>query len=252
VTRPLILLPSSKAKAAGGDGTPYGESAAVRDGALAEARVEVLRALADAAETLDDTEIARLCGVKPDDVTDHRARLATLADAPTLAALHRYTGVVHRFAGLPELPPPQVTVDLLVLGGLLGAARHDEPVPDYRIEVTGRLPPLGVLGTWWRRRLGAAVRAQAQGRRVWDLLPGEFARLWPSRERDGLAVTTVRFERADGRAAPSASAKVAKGQLLGLLLSEPHLDPCDLRGDEALPGWDVRPSEGGLTAVQVA
>jgi uncharacterized protein len=252
VTRPLVLVPSSKAKADGGHGKPYADSPAVREGDLAGARVEVLDALRDAAATLDDAGVARLCGVKPIDVPEHRRWLAGLADAPTEPALHRYTGVVHRFAGLDDLEPAELGLDLVILGGLLGAARHDEPVPDYRLEVTGRVPALGVLGTWWRSHLGGHLRALAGTRLVWDLLPGEFARLWPDRERGGVEVVAVRFARADGRAAPSASAKVAKGQLLRLLLTGPSLRPDDLLGDDALEGWHVRRSDEGLTAVQVA
>ena len=211
MSRPLVLLPSSKAKAEGGDGPCYGESHALQTGPLSEPRRVVLDALRAAASDLDDPGVARLCGVKATDAHGYRKRLARLASEPSLPAHRRYTGVVHRFAGLDSVKPSRARVDVAILGGLLGAAMLDEPVPDYRLEVTGRVPTLGVLGTWWARRLGAPLRDIAGTRRVWDLLPGEFARLWPARERGDADVIAVRFERADGRAAPSATAKVAKG-----------------------------------------
>ena len=250
MTRPLVLIPSSKAKAKGGDGKPYGDSDAVQTGPLSAPRREVLEGLRAAAGDLDDAGVAKLCGVKVADAADHRAALTRLADEPTLPAHRRYTGVVHRFAGLESSDPAGAGVDVAILGGLLGATLLDEPVPDYRLEVTGRVPALGVLGTWWSRRLGEPLRELAGSRRVWDLLPGEFARLWPARERGDAEVVTVRFERADGRTAPSASAKVAKGELLRVLLDEPTLDPDGLIGEQPLEGWHVERRDTGLTAFQ--
>jgi uncharacterized protein len=252
MTRPLVLIPSSKAKAQGGDGKPYGDSDALQAGPLAAPRREVLEALQAAAGDLDDAGVARLCGVKVADAADHRAALARLADQPTLPAHRRYTGVVHRFADLEAVHPSDLGVDVAILGGLLGAAVLDEPVPDYRLEVTGRVPALGVLGTWWSRRLGEPLRELAGSRRVWDLLPGEFARLWPARERGDAEMVTVRFERADGRAAPSASAKVAKGELLRVLLGEPTLDPEDLASEQPLEGWRFERRNTGLAAIQTS
>lgn len=252
MTRPLVLVPSSKAKAAGGRGTPYGASRALARGRLAASRAEVLDALGNAADQLDAAGIARLCGVKAGDVDTHRAALRTIADAPTMRAQLRYTGVVHRFAGLASVPQRDVGVQIGTFTGLLGVAMHDEPVPDYRLEVTGRVPGLGVLATWWREDLGAHLRAAGRRRRIWDLLPGEFARMWPDRERRGLDVITVRFERGDGRAAPAASAKVAKGQLLRLLVDAPTTTPDELVGDASLDGWSVERRDAGLVAIQRA
>ena len=249
MSRPLVLIPSSKAKAEGGNGPAYEAAPSLKDGPLADARREVLHALRAAAEELDDDGITKLCGVKADAVAQQREVLADLASAPTMAAHQRYTGVVHRFAELDTVDPGRAGVDVAIFGGLLGSALLDEAVPDYRLEVTGRMPALGVLGTWWRHRLGEPLRDLAAGRLVWDLLPGEFARLWPEAERDGVDVVGVRFERADGRAAPSASAKVAKGQLLRRLLAAPTLGPDDLVGTDALDGWRLELRDGGLAAV---
>lgn len=250
--RPLVLIPSSKQKDDGGRGRPYADAAPLRVGPLAESRRTILEALETAARELDDRGIARLCGVKPDDVASHRARLAALASAPTMPAHRRYTGVVHRFADLGSVAPRRVGVDVAIFGGLLGVAMLDDPVPDYRIEVTGRVPALGVLGTWWRAQLGGPLRAMAGSRRVWDLLPGEFTRLWPPAERGDADVVTVRFERPDGRAAPAASAKVAKGGMLRLLLVDPELDPHALVRTQPLEGWRFWRQGGTLTAVSRA
>jgi uncharacterized protein len=252
MTRPLVLIPSSKAKQEGGGDLPYRDSSAMRRGPLAGPRCEVLEALQVAAEELDDAGIMRLCGVRSEHVDAHREHLRTIGTEPTLPAHRRYTGVIHRFAGFDEVEPTRTGTDVAVFTGLLGIALADDPVPSYRLEVTGRVPGLGVLGTWWRPRLGEHLRELGASRRVWDLLPGEFARLWPTSERGDLEVVTVRFERPDGRAAPSASAKVAKGQLLGLLLEEPATTPEALVSGQPLEGWKFLRRERDLAAVQTS
>jgi uncharacterized protein len=249
VARTIVLIPSSKGKEAGGRAPAYGDSEAVRDHPLAEPRREVLAALEQAAEKLDDKGIARLCGVDPELAEEHRRRLASLRRGPTLPAHRRYTGIVHDNAGLPDIEPSDA-VDIGILGGLLGVAWMADPVPDYRVEVTGRVPELGVLGTWWRESLVQHLAERADGRRVWDLLPGEHARMWPDRRRADLDVVSVSFQRPDGRAAPSASTKVAKGRLLQLLLEDPGVTPQRLARDRHIEGWALHAGDTGLTVVQ--
>lgn len=248
MVRPLLLLPSSKRKAPGGHGPAYADV----DGwpELAPARKEALDAVVSAAEEADDATIARLSGVRPEGVAEQRAALAVLAEAPTMAAHERYTGVVAEHAGLADLDPSEAGADGLILGGLLGAAGLSEPVPDYRLEVTGRAPGLGVLATWWRDRLAEPMARLVADRPVWDLLPGELARLWPARVRPADAeIMRLDLRRADGRAAPSALAKQAKGRLAGLLLREPGLDATTLLAEQPLTGWRLEASDDGLRAV---
>lgn len=246
----VVLVPSSKGKTEGGDGPAYAESASVTSHPLGEARRTVLDALAAAADDLDDRGIGRLCGVRDADAPEHRARLRAVAGAPTLPAVHRYAGVVHRYAELGERPV-DADVDVGFFGGLLGVAWLDDAVPGYRLEVTGRVPELGVLGTWWREAIADHLGQRAAGRLVYDLLPGEHARMWPESRRGDLDVVRVAFRRPDGRAAPSASTKVAKGRLLRLLLDAPELTPDELAGTDEIPGWKLHPADDGLEAVQV-
>lgn len=250
MARPLVLVPSSKAKADGGDGPAYRRSSALTAGPLAKARRHVLSALKQAAAQADDRAVARLCGVKPADVAEHRRRLRALGDAPTMPAHLRYTGVVHRFARMETVSPATAGVDVATFSALTGIAMLDEPVPSYRLEVTGRVPELGVLRTWWRTQLGEHLRTLGTGRVVWDLLPGEFAGLWPPAERGDVEVIGVAFLRPDGRAAPSASAKVAKGHLLRVLLDDPTLTPDDLVDGKLLDGWRLRRRDTGIEAIQ--
>jgi uncharacterized protein len=244
----LVLVPSSKGKETGGQTPAYGDSAALADHELAAPRREVLQALEEAAAKLDDQGIARLCGVDADAADDQRQRLASLRQAPTMEARLRYTGIVHANAGLSEVEPDGVEIG--ILGGLLGVAWLGDPVPEYRIEVTGRVPELGVLGTWWREPLVEHLLARAEGRRVWDLLPKEHARMWPEKRRGDIDVVTVGFQRPDGRAAPSGSTKVAKGRLLRRLIDDPEITPSALARDATIEGWRLEQAEDGLVMVQ--
>lgn len=247
----VVLVPSSKAKEPGGEAPAYHDSPSLRDHPLAALRRQVLEQLVTAADELDDNGIGRLCGVSSDHAHDHRERLRSLPTGPTMPAHRRYTGIVHRNADLHTAESDEHAARVAIFGGLLGVAWLHEPVPDYRLEVTGRVPDLGVLGTWWREGLSEHLVERAGSRLVYDLLPQEHARMWPAALRGDVEIVEVRFCRPDGRAAPSASTKVAKGCLLRFLLDEPTAAPEDVARME-LPGWRITVVEGHLEVEQEA
>lgn len=249
--RPLVLLPPSKGKAGGGDGPAYGEVVADDDSTLGPARREVLAAVLDDLDRLDDPTLARLAGVGSAKAGDARKLLASLATAPTLPAHRRYTGVVHGNAGLAAISPRRVDAEVVVVSALLGLASLSDPVPDYRLEFAGRLPSLGGIATFWRERAADDLARRCRGRRVWDLLPAEHARLWTDdgRRRVGDLVT-VRFVRPDGRAANAARTKVCKGRLTAALLDAPDLDAAGMVDQvDAGPEWTLRRDGDDVVAV---
>jgi uncharacterized protein len=251
--RPLLLLPPSKGKAAGGDGPAYGACLDVAPQPLAAARREVLAAVTAAVPGLDDRALVRAAGVRTGDVAMARELLLGLPEAPTLPARRRYTGVVHGNAGLADLDPDAASAEVLVVSPLLGLAGLDDPVPHYRLELTAALPGLGGLATFWRRALADHLSALAAGRRVWDLLPAEHARVWPAAARGDLDVIVVRFVRPGGGAANAARTKVAKGRLAAHLLASgattPALGPDAIGADVLGPGWQVEAAPGELVAT---
>lgn len=249
-TRPLVLLPPSKGKAAGGDGPGYGRTLRAAH-PLHAARRLVLDALAEDVATLDDAQLARVSGVAAKDLDAAREQLPELAGAPTMAAHRRYTGIVHGNAGLAELDPATAASEVRIVSPLLGLAALDEPVPYYRLEATGSLPSTGGLGVWWREQLADHLAALGRGVRVWDLLPGEFQRVVAREVRAGWdAVSEIRFVRPDGRAANAARTKVAKGNLAGLLARRAIDDPDELV-EVAAPGegWRLRRDGDDVLAV---
>jgi uncharacterized protein len=249
LSRAVVLLPPSKGKAEGGSGKGYAGTMSRRH-PLADARSEVLAAAVEAAATLDDAGLARVAGVRASHVADARTGLAGMARAPTLPANERYTGIVHGNAGLAELDPAGLDVDVRIVSALLGLVALDEPVPAYRLEFSASLVPLGGLATYWRGRLADHLRTVAGDDRVWDLLPGEHARMWPPGVREELDVVTVRFVRPDGRAANAARTKVAKGKLAAWLVSAPDADPAAVAGAADLgEGWSIAAESATVTAT---
>jgi uncharacterized protein len=246
---PLVLLPPSKGKAPGGDGPAY---AATLDAShpLTPARRELLDAILAVADDLDDAAAARVCGVAARDAPAARTSLSRLDTAPTMPAHRRYTGIVHGNAGLADLDPAGVATEVRIVSPLLGLAALGDLVPAYRLELAVTLPGVGGLGPWWRARLAAPLAALGTDRRVWDLLPGEHARIWDPQVRADLDVVTVRFLRPDGRAANAARTKVCKGRLAASLLSAPDLDPQQLAAEvDPGEGWTLHAEDDTVTAV---
>ncbi len=176
---PLLLLPPSEGKAPGGRGSPW-RAGRLCAPELDERRAAVLAALAAA---MDRPEPARskLLGVKGAALTAATLADAHAADAPTLAAIERYTGVLYDaldYASLPGTDRRRVDAQVRILSGLWGVVRPRDPVPDYKLKMGATLPPLGRLSTWWRAPLTAALAPEVRGRTVWDLLPHEHRAAW--------------------------------------------------------------------------
>lgn len=266
--RPVILLPPSKGKASGGARPAYARSLARHP--LAAYRREVLEAAIASASETDDAVLARRCGVAQRDAPAARKMLRGLAEAPTAPAHLRYTGVVHGNAGLAMVDPDSAAADVRIVSALMGIVALDELVPEYRLEFSATLPGLGrangtaSIAAFWRDRLDEELLRIGGGTRVWDLLPAEHARMWPTDVREELDVVTVDFVRPDGRSANAARTKVAKGRLTAYLLAHPRTTPSGLvraversrtRGsagsDPLGEGWDLAVEGSRLSATYV-
>ncbi len=247
--RPLLLLPPSKGKASGGDGPPYATTLTAGH-PLATERRNLLDAVRADLPGLDDRALARIAGVRAKDVGVARRELDGLDDAPTLPAHRRYTGIVHGNAGLADIDPDRIGADVLIVSALLGLADLQDPVPAYRLEFGAALPSIGGIGTWWRDRLSAQVRVRGAGRRVWDLLPGEHARMWDRHVRSDLDVIDVGFVRPDGRPANAARTKVCKGRVTAWLMAHPAATPGEVAaGLDPGEGWSLRATDVELIAT---
>lgn len=216
---PLLLLPPSEGKAAGG--RPPARPGSF-DEALAHPRAQVLEELGQLLRSPGPALQARVLGVRGE-LLD-RAVAATHAlvagGAPVLPAWRRYTGVVWA-----ALDPGTLTAGdrrrLLVPSGLYGITSAADPVADYRLKLLVSLGRLGRLSAFWRPEVTTALAARARGRVVVDLLPAEHAHAVDLGALAGVArVVRARFVSADGTRAVGHDAKWAKGRLARTLLDQ--------------------------------
>lgn len=208
----MLLLPPSEGKAAGGDArrSAWSPDRGSLGSRLAERRQEVVDALGAVQGGSE-----RLLGVKGDHLLRARTANSSLVGAATLPAWQRYTGVVW-----DHLDPASLGADerrrIIVVSGLLGLVRGDDPVPDYRLKMGVNLAPLGKLSTWWRDALTGELRRLARRRLVIDLLPQEHRAALELSGLDGVSLTLVEPSGKPGGHA----AKAAKGALARTILTD--------------------------------
>ena len=223
----MLLLPPSEGKAEGGNPrragwTPDSGAFGRRD-AIAHKRVEVVEALA--ARGGGDE---KLLGVRGDHLARALSSNCSLVGAPVLPAWQRYTGVVWDHLD-PATLPVAARRRIVVVSGLLGLVRGDDPVPDYRLKMGANLPPLGKLSTWWRDDLSAELDRAARRSVVVDLLPQEHRAAWSPGSSGPGTVEGVTVSLVDPTGKPGGHfAKAAKGTLAREIL---------LHGLEALDTW---------------
>jgi len=227
---PILLLPPSEGKALDARATPRrtgGSAPAGWDpgdgafGSLADQRFAVVEALSAAS---GGTE--KLLGVKGNHLLRAQSANSALPGAPTLPAWQRYTGVVW-----DHLDPATLSAvarrRIVVVSGLLGLVRGDDPVPDYRLRMSANLPPLGKLSTWWREVLTETLRRAARRKVLVDLLPQEHSAalntsdLLQGVKVQGVKVQGVKVSLIDRSGRPGAHfAKAAKGELARAILTD--------------------------------
>ena len=212
-SRFVILLPPSEGKAEGGAKNSvkkWSPRTGTFGGALGAPRTEIVTAL-QKAKGGDST----LLGVKGDHLERARRANASLNGAPVLPAWQRYTGVVWDHLDLASLTAPQRTralSSIVVVSGLLGLVRADDPIPDYRLKMGARLQPFGTMAAWWRDTLSATLNTYAKGSVVIDLLPLEHRKaIEIDEDMVGEYLRIGLFERS-GKAGGH-DAKAAKGRL---------------------------------------
>lgn len=200
--QPLVLLPPSEGKAAGGDG-PAWRRGAMLDSALDGHRLALLRAV-------------------PGEVVRRRAA--------TSPAIERYTGVLYRelsWSSLSAAARRRGEERVRTVSGLWGLVAPADPLPPYRLKMSASVEGVGRLATWWRPRLAATLATLSDGATVWDLLPQEHAAAmdWssctPSRR------VTVRFVDDQDRTVSHWN-KLLKGALVRWLLTARPAGPEDL------------------------
>jgi hypothetical protein len=201
----------------------------------------------------------RLLGVKGEALAAATASNLEVVGSPTLPAVGRYTGVLYDALDVGTLSTAtrrRLARQVLVLSGLLGVSRATDPVPAYKLKMGATLAPLGVLSTWWRPSVTAALAPVVRRRVVWDLLPGEHDAAWappdPGSDAPGAPaeVLAVRFldERPRRRGAERSFStvshwnKLLKGALVRFVLETGADEPDALAGFAHPEGYVFDPS----------
>ncbi len=208
----LVLLPPSETKAPGGDGPP------LRLDALSHPELTpVRRKLIDELVTLAGNVPAGLAALGLSErQRGELERNAALWTAPTLPALHRYTGVLYAALDTVSLRPAQRD-RLAVASALFGLLAADDPIPAYRCSAACALPGVGSLRSLWRPVL-APWLAGVTGLVV-DLRSGGYIALGPV---PGAITVQVLSDDGHGRRRPvSHHNKSHKGRLARLLATAP-------------------------------
>jgi cytoplasmic iron level regulating protein YaaA (DUF328/UPF0246 family) len=206
----MLLLPPSEGKAEGGSARRSGW---VPDAGSYGPRLGDRRALVAERLSAVGGGNEKLLGVRGEHLLRAQSANTSLIGAATLPAWQRYTGVVWDHLD-PSTMSAEALRRIVVVSGLLGLVRGDDPVPDYRLKVGANLAPLGKLSTWWRQDVTAALRATVRKRLVIDLLPQEHRAALDLTGLDGVSLTLV-----DRSGKPGGHfAKAAKGELARAIL----------------------------------
>ncbi len=209
----LVLLPPSETKAPGGDGPPL-RLDALSHPELTPARRKLIDELVTLAGNVPAGLVALGLSERQRGELERNAALWT---APTLPALHRYTGVLYAALDTGSLRPAQ-RARLAVASALFGLLAADDPIPVYRCSAACALSGIGPLRSLWRPVLVPLLAGVAG--LVVNLRSGGYTALGPV---PGAITVQVLSDDGHGRRRPvSHHNKSHKGRLARLLATAPR------------------------------
>ncbi|MBS1837387.1 MAG: peroxide stress protein YaaA [Actinobacteria bacterium] len=239
---PLVLIPPSEGKASGGVGPPWRPATMAID--LDHQRLRVMAALRSAMRA-NVTARAKLLGVKGDALAAATAANRDIADAPTMPAIERFTGVLYGALDLASLPAAarrRAESMLVIPSGVFGLVVPSDPIPDHKLKMGVSLGGLGRLSSWWREPLTDTLRERCEGRQVWNLLPREHAAAVALVGVPQLRATFLEPNSAGDLVAVSHWNKLLKGALARHLVEHPSTGPAELAAWTHPSGFRLDPS----------
>ncbi|PVW04675.1 peroxide stress protein YaaA [Microbacterium sp. Gd 4-13] len=248
----LILLPPSETKHPGGSGHPLDlDGLALPE--LRGARESVVTALVDLSS--DEDEAARVLKLSARQRHEIAAN-AAIRDAPTMAAVDRYTGVLYDALGAQTLEPAArrwLGAHVLIQSAPFGPVGALDRIPAYRLAAGTTLPGLPPLRRVWAATVEDALSRTGAGF-ILDLRSEAYAALGPI--PDAVRSTYVRVvtegEGGVGRALNHFN-KHAKGALVrDLAQTRPRISQAKaLLAWADAAGWRLRDGVAGETEVVV-
>ncbi|MDG4666743.1 peroxide stress protein YaaA [Mycobacterium sp. 236(2023)] len=219
----IVLLPPSETKRPGGDG-PALSLDSMSSPALNATRNEVVADLVALAADRPASRKALGISASQDAEID---RNAALRSAPTLPAIHRYTGVLYDALDVGSLrgaAAQRAQSRLAVVSALFGLIRADDRIPAYRLSAGSKLPGRPTMAARWKPDLEPVLSGVAEGEVVIDLRSGSYAALG---KVPGAVTVDVVAEHPDGRRTTvSHFNKAHKGRLARALVST-RSEPAD-------------------------
>ncbi|MFB1298931.1 peroxide stress protein YaaA [Mycobacterium sp. pW049] len=219
----IVLLPPSETKRPGGDG-PALSLDTMSSPALNATRDELVSDLVGLAADRPAARKALGISASQDAEIDRNAVLRT---APTLPAIHRYTGVLYDALDVESLRGAAVSraqERLTVVSALFGLIRADDRIPAYRLSAGSKLPGRPTLAARWKPALEAVLAGVAQQELVVDLRSGSYAALG---KVPGAVTVDVAAEHADGRRTTVSHFNKAHKGRLARALAGTRSDPGD-------------------------
>ena len=212
----IVLLPPSETKRSGGDG-PRLQLKKLSTPDLTPLRTALV---AELVELAGDPEACRTALGISKAQADEITRNSTLRSAPTMPAIHRYTGVLYDALDVGSLSGAaagRAAARLTIGSALFGLLRADDPIPAYRLSAGSKLPGRPGLASRWRPVLEPVLAGLAAGELVVDLRSGAYVGLG---RIDQAVRVDVLAEHPDGRrTVVSHFNKAHKGRLARALAS---------------------------------
>ncbi|MCV7128775.1 peroxide stress protein YaaA, partial [Mycolicibacterium vanbaalenii] len=219
----IVLLPPSETKRPGGDG-PALALDAMSFALLRDTREELVGELAELAADRPASRKALGISASQDAEIDRNAALRT---APTLPAIHRYTGVLYDALDVESLhgaAAGRAQSRLAVVSALFGLIRAGDRIPAYRLSAGSKLPGRPTLAARWKPALEPVLAELAENELVVDLRSGSYAAL--GKVPDAVTVDVV-AEHADGRRTTVSHFNKAHKGRLARALATTRAEPAD-------------------------
>lgn len=222
---PLILLPPSEGKATAGEGPPIDLDSLSYD-EFNGTREQMIKALGQLSEKPRVAQ--KILGVKGVALEKARADNAGLADAPTLPAIERYTGVMYDsidYQSLDDEAKECFGQNTIIMSGLFGMVRPFDLIPTYKLRMGVKLRLNKTCAAIWKPLITTSLASTAENGVIWDLLPNEHSAAWDPSKISCETRYTVKFLEAgrDGRLKTvSHWSKALKGSLVRHLVANPQ------------------------------
>ncbi len=175
---PLILLPPSEGKSAGGDGAPL-DLDSLSFPLLNPTRARMAKALVQLSERPLSSK--RVLGVKGPALEKAMAENGSIETSPTLSAIYRYTGVMYDaidYDSLEEHAAKAFNRTVVVMSGLFGMVRVGNMIPAYKLKMGATIMRKKTCAAVWKPLNSKALTADGKRGVIWDLLPLEHSAAW--------------------------------------------------------------------------